>query len=82
MSKNLTWKDVRYELKNGTHDCAYITVLTSWNTIHEYRVSIHPKKKDRYAWEEKHAFRFGSFIWTPVPRPNGVFKLTGWRWCE
>ena len=81
MSKSLTWKDVRYDLQHGIHDCAYITVLEN-NNVHEYCVNIHPQKKDRYVWQEKHAFRFGSFIWTPIPRPKGILKLTGWRWTE
>ena len=81
--RRLTWEEVQQGLREGKHKYAYLTYHYSLEYDIKLRVSINPKRKSCFKWEEYQHIGFNDGMWRSTTRPcKNILSLNIWRWEE
>lgn len=81
--RRLTWEEVQKGLREGKHKYAYLTYHYVLGYDAKLRVSINPKRKSCFKWEEYQHSGLYADMWKSTTRPcKNILSLNIWRWEE
>ena len=81
--RRFTWEEAQQGLREGKHEYAYLTYHYSLGYDVKLRVSINPKRKRYFKWEEYHFTGMYAGRWIQTTRPcKDILSLNIWRWEE